>query len=198
MRPYIETTIIADWLLVETTRKQKRKVLTGKVFNSHKLLDFLIHGTNEPIFTSYWALFEATGVIKKSNILVRMVLDGIPANLYPELKEESEYKLENFQIEKIKQLISQLVTPKKNVNALRPVAETADIDNGVSLILSKNLEAPDSFHLGIALSYGCDYFISDDHHYFRKNVTSVSGKKIEIMGAKDFLKELETKGFLIS
>ena len=152
-RIYIETTVIADWLLVETATKRQRKKLTERVLTSHELVNFLLQQTDERVqpLTSYWALFEAVDVIKKAYIQTRMVLDGIPTKLYSELKDSNEYRIDAFQRTKITRLIEKLIKKsKRTVTPLEPLTETADIKMGIPLILNKNLEGPDSFIMLLA------------------------------------------------
>lgn len=197
-RVYVETTIIADWLLVETVSKRRRNVLSSEVMASHELISFLLRRKDDIIlpFTSYWSIFESVGVIKRTNIEVWLVHDGIPTSFYYELRDDKEYRLEDFQIKKIKSLIRSLTIDEKKNKPLKLLPEQSDIDFGLSLILNENLEAPDSFHLGIALSYGCDFFVTKDKHY-RRCAKFLSENKIKIMRPQRFIKALKDEGFSI-
>ncbi len=201
-RIYVESSVIADWLLIEASTRRQRKRLTEKVVSSHKLVNFLLHQTNGQVqsFTSDWALFEAVDVIKRGYIEIRMVADGISTRFYSDLlKDSDEYKLENTFILKINKLIDRLITKnKKTTSPLIAFRETADIDIGIPLILKNNLEAADSFHVGIAVTYACNYLISKDHHYFRRNITEALKEKITIMRPQAFIDMLAKEGFSIS
>lgn len=192
----METTIIGDWLLVETFPKNRLKKLTPEVRASHELISFLLQRKNDEIlpFTSYWAIFEAVGVIKRSNIETWLVLDGIPSVFYYELKNDPKYSLQPYQIKRISKLIHRLVSEERDSSPLKLLPEQSDIKTGISLILNRNLEAPDSFHLGIALSLGCNFFVTKDHHYdkcvnaFRNNITILKPTKlIETLANEGFM-----------
>jgi len=194
-RIYIESTIIGDWLLVETFPKNRLNKLTPEVHASHKLFEFLLQRKNDEIlpFTSYWAIFEAVGVIKRSNIETWLVLDGLSSRYYQELKNDPKYRLQPFQIKKINALVNKLVSEGKS-SKIRLLPEQSDIKNGVSLMLERNLEAPDSLHLGIALTCGCNFFVTKDHHYdgcvepFKDQITILKPTKmIEILINEGFM-----------
>jgi predicted nucleic acid-binding protein len=197
-RVYVETTIIADWLLVETFPKKRLNKLTPEVRASHELIEFLLQRKNDEIlpYTSYWAIFESVGVIKRTNIEVWLALDGIPSVFYHELKNDPKYALQPHQIKKINKLVHKLVSEEKNSNPIKLLPEQSDIKMGVSLILERNLEAPDSFHLGVASSLGCNLFVTKDHHYqtceksFRGN--------IRILKASELIEMLTKEGFMPS
>jgi hypothetical protein len=197
-RLYIETTIISDWLLVETTPKKQRNTLSIEVRSSHSLISFLLQRNNDEVlpYTSYWAIFESVGVIKRTNIEVWLVHDGIPTKFYHELKDDEKYKLRDNQIEKIKDLIGKLVTERRRNKPLKMLAEQSDINTALFLILDKDLEAPDSFHVGIALSYGCDFFVTKDHHY-QKCQEYFKDKHMQIVKPQALIKILRDEGFVI-
>ena len=197
-RVYIETTIISDWLLVETSRRNQRNLLGSEVRASHELISFLLQRDNDVIlpFTSYWAIFESVGVIKRTNIELWLVYDGIPTKFYHELKDNENYKLQDFQIKKIKDLIHKLTTEGKKNKPLKLLVEQSDINTALFLILNKDLEAPDSFHVGIALSYGCDFFVTKDHHY-QKCQEYFKDKHMQIVKPQALIKILKGEGFVI-
>jgi len=197
-RIYIETTIIADWLLVETSPKRRRNTLSPEVRSSHELVSFLLHRKDDTIlpFTSYWAVFESVDVIKRTNIEVWLVYDGIPTSFYYDLRNDKKYRLRDFQIRKIQSLIHRLTTDEKKNKPLKLLPEQSDIDTGLFLILNENLEAPDSFHIGIALSYGCDFFVTKDSHY-RRCAKHFKGKML-IVKPRRLVKVLKDEGFSIS
>ena len=163
-------------------------------------MNFLLNQTEDHVqsFTSYWALFESVDVIKKANVQARMVLDGVPTKFYSEFKSD-EYRLEDYHITKITRLIDRLIKKsKKTTTPLQLLRETADIETGIPLILRKNLEGPDSFHVGIAVKYGCEYFIAKDRHYFREKIVDSLEDKIKMMRPQDFIKILQKEGIAIS
>jgi predicted nucleic acid-binding protein len=195
-RIYVETTVISDWLLVETFPKNRLKKLSPEVHASHELIKFLLQRKNDEVlpFTSYWAIFESVGVIKRTNIEVWLALDGIPSAFYHEVKNDPKYGLQAYQIKKISKLVHKLVSEEKNSNPIKLLPEQSDIKTGVSLVLDRNLEAPDSFHLGVALSCGCDFFVTKDHHYevcekfFKNKITILKPLKlIEMLGNEGFI-----------
>ena len=194
-RIYIEANILADWLLVETMKKVQRSKLSEGVIASHRLVSFLLETQDDRIqaFTSYWAVFEALGVIKRASVLVWMVLDGMPVNLYSHVKDSERYEVQAGQLKKIQRLINWLVKGDKRHHNLRVLSETPDLEAGMSLILSKNLEAADSFHVGIALSYGCDYFVTRDTD-LDKIKTILSKEKIEALTSREMVERLQSEG----
>jgi hypothetical protein len=194
-RVYIESTVLADWLHFESAHKSHRALLSRQVKDSYRLVNYLLEGKSKIAqpFTSYWAIYEALGAFKRTNIELWLVADGIPTSFYNDLKESAKYKLKPSQLPEIKKLIHVLTSGDKSRKGLRPLAEEADIDNGISLILEGNLEAPDSFHVGIALSYGCDMLVTRDHHYFRKGVKA-SQRGIEILRPSALVWRLQRHG----
>jgi predicted nucleic acid-binding protein len=200
-RVYVETTIISDWLLIETSPKNRVNPLSPEVKASHELVSFLLQRKNDEVlpYTSYWAIFESVGVIKRTNIEVWLVNDGIPTSYYHELRNSKKYRLREFQIKKINALIHRFCLERKNNKPFKIFAEQSDIDTGISLILNQNLEAPDSFHMGIALSYGCDFFVTRDHHY-KTCKKSFKEKKIKmtIITPWQLIKMLKTEGLISS
>lgn len=195
-RVYIETTVIADWLLVETTPKTRRGKLSSQVKASHELVEFLLTRKNDDVlpFTSYWAIFEAIGVIKRTNIELWLVYDGVPASFYHELKDKEPYRLEDFQVKKIRALILKLTQGDKHSKAFNLLAEQSSVDHGIALILEKNLEAQDSFHVGVALRYGCEFFVAKDHHYYRRGMKALGNGKMRIMRPSAFVSLLRKRG----
>lgn len=196
-RVYVETTIIADWLLVETFPKTRLKKLTPEVHASHELIEFLLKRKDDEIlpFTSYWTIFETVGVIKRTNIEVWLALDGLPSAYYRELKDDPKYRLQAYQIKKIAKLVHKLVSEEKNSNPIKLLPEQSDIKTGISLILDRNLEAPDSFHLGVALSLGCDFFVTKDHHYDKCEKVFT---KIRILKPLKLIEVLRKEGYMPS
>lgn len=194
-RVYVEANILADWLLVETTKKSRWKKLSENVTASHKLVSFLLETEDERVqaFTSFWAVFEALGVIKRASVAVWMVLDGMPTNLYSHVKDSEKYEVQDTQLRKIQRLVRLLVKGDKKHHALRILSETPDLDTGTSLILSKNLEAADSFHVGIALNYLCDVFVTRDGD-FDKVKAALSKGRIEILTSKELVERLKAEG----
>jgi len=127
-----------------------------------------------------------------------MVLDGVPTKFYAEFKND-DYKLEDYHIMKITRLVDRLIKKSsKTKTPLEILRETADIDFGITLILKNNLEGPDSFHVGIAVKYGCEYFIAKDHHYFKEKIVDSLEEKIKMIRPKDFIKMLQKEGITIS
>ena len=194
-RIYIEANILADWLLLETMSKWQRAKLAEGVVASHKLVSFLLESQGEEIqaFTSYWAIYEALGVIKRASVNTWMVLDGIPVNLYSQVKDSERYEIQEEQVRKIERLVRRLAEGDKKHHRLRVLAEAADLDAGMALILAKNLEAPDSFHVGIALSYGCDIFVTRDGDFNRVK-EFLADKKVEVMTSEELVKKLQSEG----
>jgi len=184
-------------MLVETSSKNLRSRLSPEVRSSHELISFLLQRDNDVIlpFTSYWAIFESVGVIKRTNIEVWLVYDGIPANFYHELRNDENYKLQDFQIKKIKSLVRKLITEGKKNKPLKLLPEQSDINTGLFLILNKDLEAPDSLHIGIALSCGCDFFVTKDHHY--QKCVEYFQDKMKIVKPQALIKILKSEGFAI-
>ena len=190
-RVYVESTVLSDWLLVETTPVKRRDKLSDDVLDSHDFVGMLLKKppSNLHVYTSYWSLFESVGAVKRANIEVWMVLDGVLTAFYHEVKDLKKYQLRKSQLDKTRRLIHHLVEGMKEQKALELVSEASDIDAVVSLIHERNLEAPDSFHVGIALSHGCDIFLTRDAHY-DKVKTFFDREKIEVMTPTELLNRL--------
>ena len=183
-------------MLVETFPKNSLKKLSSEVLASHELVELFLQRKNDEIlpYTSYWAIFESVGVIKRTSIEVWLALDGIPSAFYHELKNDPKYALQAHQIKKISRLIHKLVSEEKNNNPLKLLPEQSDIKTGVSLILERNLEAPDSFHLGVASSCGCNIFLTKDHHY--NNCKKFFENKIQILEPQKLIDILISEGLM--
>ncbi len=185
---------MSDWLLVEMTARSKRKKLSEDVLDSHYFIEQLLEKppSNVHAFMSYWSVFESVGTAKRGYIEISMILDGVLASFYHEVKDEEAYTMTPSLIDKMRKLVRKLLEGIKRQKALELVSEASDIDAVMSLMLEKNLEAPDSFHVGIARSHGCDIFLTRDSHY-RKVKALYKKEEIEVLTPTELLDRLNPK-----
>ena len=133
-RAYIETTVITDWMFLETVPRKNRKNLSQQVLASHELMTYILQGGRDIIdaSTSSWAIFEALGAIKRANIQAWMLYDGIPTSYYYERGTLHKYRLRESQVKKINGLLRILWQGDRKNRPIRLLAENSDINAGSS------------------------------------------------------------------
>ena len=171
MRVYVETSIIADWLLVKTIKTKSRRKVRPRVYKSFRLMELILKGRfpDSEFVTSFWAILEGVGVLKRSRIQFNMLTQNINLGYYNDFKDKKGFKLETYQINEIASKIKLL--SKSSERKLQTISELPIEFDRTFRFLTVGLDPPDAIHATIAIGEKCKLFVTRDTDFLSRTET---------------------------
>jgi len=167
---YIETSVIADWLFVATMLPRSRRKLRKGVHLSYQLLEQILKGRFQDEFvTSFWAILEAVGALKRSRIEFNMLTQNINLGYYHDLKDKSGFKIDTYQVREIVKLVDRLDKAHEN---RRLIWSQKGVEFTPALrLITIGLDPPDAIHVVFATIENCDFFVTKDNDFLKRKDT---------------------------
>lgn len=164
---YLDTSVVADWLLLRAASDEARERFSDAVRSSYELVEgFLNDSLSLRACTSKWSLCEAAMVLKQSTVALKLILDNVSLRYLERLMDDERYRPSVDDVTYIRMAMRELLRRAKKARSFRVIEKVyLDSDRVIDLSLRYCLAAPDAFHLTIALRNECDVFVTRDRDF---------------------------------
>ena len=164
MRIYLETSILADWFFVRTVMPTTRKKMTPQILASYGLVEETLRGHfhKDSFVTSYWAILEATGVLKRARVEFKLFQDNVSLSYYSRLKDKKGFRLEKQDAEELNDQLSTLMRRGMREKRLEISERPINVQQIIDLVTLHCLDPTDAAHVVYAAAEECQMLVTRD------------------------------------